>query len=401
MAITPGFIVTQASAVLLVVLGVLVLAVRPRTRASVAFTAYAVGAGAGVFMSNLWQASLQSEGTLWAALVLQLTAGIALAVLLLAFPRPPPAWQQAAFWTATLALLAYELWQGDTGPLRRLQGSPSAIYAPLAVGSVLLALRFAGESDPRARTQLALMSGGTIPYLAMSTGDGLLKLDVQRYLPETVLLAAATILWVVNTARATTESHAARNVALLIPASMLVGMVARAIVGDGSIDDTGLYGIARIITFVVLSYAILRHRMLGLDVKLRFAISKSTLAAILLSVVFIASEGAQAVFGADKQWLGLVAGGCVVFAIAPLQRAADKLAEKAVPVSSAKASNLPPANDREERYRAAVWLALRDRRLTRTEEAELHRLAEALGLGGARAHEIITETEGGKRGRRS
>lgn len=51
------------------------------------------------------------------------------------------------------------------------------------------------------------------------------------------------------------------------------------------------------------------------------------------------------------------------------------------------------ADRRESSSREAVRLALRDRTLTSAERVHLHRLAEDLGIGGARAAEIQHEIE--------
>jgi hypothetical protein len=44
-------------------------------------------------------------------------------------------------------------------------------------------------------------------------------------------------------------------------------------------------------------------------------------------------------------------------------------------------------------YRKALRLALKDHDLTREEEQHLHELADELGIGGARAHALLTEVE--------
>ncbi len=400
--VTPGFVVTQATTLLLIVLGTLVLVVRPRTRASIAFAGFAIAAGAGIFASNLWFFSLQSEATRWAALVLQLAAGFALIILLLAFPQRAAPWEHVALWTGSVALVAYVLWDGSRPLLRQLQESPMAILSPLAVGAVLLALRFGREPEKGARSQLALVSAGTLPYLAMSVGDKLAKLDTLRYLPHTLLLAAATLIWIANASRVHGSTRAARNLAILIPASALLGMTARAWVGDGNIDNTAVYGIARIITFAVLSYAIVRHQLLGIDVKLRWTISKGTIAAVFIAVFFIASETAQQFFGETlgSTYIGIAAAGMLVFTMAPLQRVAERLAERAVPVAPAP-SPISASNGEREHYRVLLRRFLADGRMTRDEERALARVATLAGMTPddtlAARHEVQAEIEEAER----
>lgn len=146
---------------------------------------------------------------------------------------------------------------------------------------------------------------------------------------------------------------------------------------------------------VLVTYGILRHQLFGIEVRLRFAISRSAVAAVFVTVFFVASEGAQILFGAGNAWVGLLAAGALVFALAPLQRAAERLAERAVPVSTKSQMGASPigAARGEASYRKAVRLAMRDRRITREEEGHLHELARDLGIDGARAHAILVEVE--------
>jgi hypothetical protein len=143
-------------------------------------------------------------------------------------------------------------------------------------------------------------------------------------------------------------------------------------------------GAARIYDVVLVAYAVLRLQYLDLDLKVRWGISKGTVAGIVVAVVFVASEGAQLVFGEDKQWLGLAVGGLVVFAIAPLQRAAEKLAERAVPVASGPQGR----TSAEAIYCEAFLAASRDGKVTRREEIHLARIADRLGIGVERALEL-------------
>jgi hypothetical protein len=213
---------------------------------------------------------------------------------------------------------------------------------------------------------------------------------------EGLLALLATLAWLVAGARGHAPRQA-RYVAWALEGALLVGMLVRAIAPrELSSDDTGIYGVARLFAFALFGYAILRHQMLGLDVKVRFAISKSTIAAIFIAVFFIASEAAQQFFGdtLGSTYVGIAAAGALVFAMAPLQRAAELLAEKAVPV--ARATGPTPAADATRgaaSYRRAVRFALKDRKLSHHEEVELATIAHDLGLTGPAAMRIRLEVE--------
>lgn len=147
---------------------------------------------------------------------------------------------------------------------------------------------------------------------------------------------------------------------------------------------------------VLVTLAILRGRLFGLDIKLRFAISRSTIAAAFVAAFFLASEGAQLVLGRENAYVGLVGAAALVFAMAPLQRAAERLAEKAVPISAspAVAASEPMGDTRAvSAYRAAVRAALRDGGITRREELHLMEVAEHVGLTPRQAAVLRHEVE--------
>lgn len=221
------------------------------------------------------------------------------------------------------------------------------------------------------------------PYLIGSIGTLLL-------FPLAVVLLAG--IWRIR------GSRAARLGVLLIMASMLAG--AFDAIASFVVTGTGLaaqaifgfrffmYALWRLIPVALLAYVVLRGQVPGLDVKVRWGISRSTVAAAFVVVFFVASEGAQIVFGSENAWIGLGAAAVLVFAIAPLQRAAERLAEKAIPYE-------PPNSDPRgaESYRRAVRLALKDRRFTADEELQLAAVAHDLGLTAPDAIRIRLEVE--------
>ena len=121
-------------------------------------------------------------------------------------------------------------------------------------------------------------------------------------------------------------------------------------------------------------YALLKHRLFDIDVKLRWTISRGTVAAMFVGTFFVVSQVAQNFLEDSMGWaLGGVIAGVMLFAIAPLQRAADRLAGAAVPAIS-------PADRKLELYRLALAVALSDRAISREEERHLAKLAEQLGV---------------------
>lgn len=155
-----------------------------------------------------------------------------------------------------------------------------------------------------------------------------------------------------------------------------------------------LYALWILVPTALLAYVVLRGQIPGLDVKVRWGLSKSTVAAVFIAVFFIVSETTQQFFGETlgSAYVGIAAAGTLVFAIAPLQRAAERLAEKAIPapIDSPRARAAPDAQ--EVAYRAAVRLALRGG-ISRNEELDLARIAEAHALSPLRALQLRHEVE--------
>jgi uncharacterized membrane protein YebE (DUF533 family) len=84
----------------------------------------------------------------------------------------------------------------------------------------------------------------------------------------------------------------------------------------------------------------------------------------------------------------------LVFALAPLQRVADRVATAAVPLAAAAAVPVAASDVAHARaYRAAVRAALADGDVTRDEEAHLADVAQELGIGAADALRLRREVE--------
>lgn len=93
------------------------------------------------------------------------------------------------------------------------------------------------------------------------------------------------------------------------------------------------------------------------------------------------------------EYLGIVAAGLLVVAIAPLQRLADRLAQVAVPGPYPDARSRAAARGAEAAYMAGVRAAARDGEITRREERHLADMAEHLHIGPKRALELRESVE--------
>jgi hypothetical protein len=152
----------------------------------------------------------------------------------------------------------------------------------------------------------------------------------------------------------------------------------------------GSNGIARTLGAVLLIIAVAKHDLLGVPLP-GIVVRRSVLAGTALATLFIVAQIAQNFLAAEY---GLIMGGIVagafLFAATPIQRALEgRGAARRLDVGE------PPrdASRREDAYLDACRLAMRDKRLTRAEEARLHRLADELGLAPSRAHELLVQAE--------
>lgn len=208
-------------------------------------------------------------------------------------------------------------------------------------------------------------------------------------------LAGIFLLWAVGRRQGDADLRGwARRFSLwlLAPAAAGVGTVIVAgLVDLGSFPlPAAMDGVFALVLAALVAYAMLRHQLFDLDVKVKWTISKGTVAAIFLAVFFVVANVAQNVLG---QRMGLVLGGAasgmLFFALAPLQRVAERIADTALPGVKSPGDMTP--EDRRQAYREAARQAWSDGAMSRDERAMLDRLRETLRLPEAEAHRIERE----------
>lgn len=143
----------------------------------------------------------------------------------------------------------------------------------------------------------------------------------------------------------------------------------------------------------LLSYALLRHQIFDIDVRIKRSISRGALATLFIAVFLVASQlgeqFAQEVIGRQAWVIGGVAAGLLVFALTPLQRFADSLANRALPKATGTDEYL--SFKKLEVYRAAVEGIARDGRISPRERSVLERLQAKLGIAAAAAQQLERE----------
>lgn len=268
---------------------------------------------------------------------------------------------------------------------------------------VLLALRAHSgrERTPGDVTQLALLTVAFASLITFVAGMDLTLLaevlsggsprEVLILLDESAWWLAIAGLWGWNMVRARGDTVRIHRAAMLgILGLLTLGAVYTVAVPGVDPGNNLMRGVMRTIGVGLLAYGILRHDLVGLDAKVEWGLSKTTVAGIFVAVFFIVSEGAQVLFAgfAQSELLGIVAAGALLFALSPIQRLADRIAATAVPTGGTGS-----ADTAEVRYRTAVEVALADGEISREEERRLAELADELDLDATRALEIQEEVE--------
>lgn len=421
------------SAAAMLAFGVWVLTLTPRTRPMTMLAVFAIATGMWLLPENLTRWTGWERYAIWepyravvwtvgglaflglAHSILQprddrtrrlwhLAVGVAV-LLPLAFVATLP----AVPWASVASEL--ETWQ----LLSALVANVANLFyytAFLGLGLVL-ARRYIhppGDRAEPARTQAVLVSAALVMWPAMAAGWFLENLADPSFslLPWQVkwgglfggfLLLAG--LWLVNARGVPDRSAEGRNIALLTLAMLLLGLVQGVFIDSHfGASDGPVWGVVRLGTLLVLGYAILRHEVLGIEAKFRFGISKTTVAGVFVTVFFIVSEGAQVLFAGvvGSQLLGIIAAGALLFALSPIQKMADRIAEEVVPGGETGRT------DAEEIYRRQIEMALADGEITAAEERLLAERAEDLGISHTRELEIreavgsAAEGEDGKEG---
>lgn len=132
----------------------------------------------------------------------------------------------------------------------------------------------------------------------------------------------------------------------------------------------------------LIAYGILRTQLFDIDLKIRWTIKQSTVAAVFVAVFYIVSEGADRFLSSEfGNFFGLFASALVVFFLAPLQRFAEGVAGTAMP----NTEDTPEYTmyRKLQVYESALAEALVEGGISHKERALLDHLREALGISQA------------------
>ncbi|HLE97821.1 MAG TPA: hypothetical protein VI997_10660, partial [Candidatus Thermoplasmatota archaeon] len=140
----------------------------------------------------------------------------------------------------------------------------------------------------------------------------------------------------------------------------------------------------------VLAYALLKEQLFDIDLKLKWTLRRGTLVGVFLAAFFVVAAVAEQYLQRYGALVGGVAVGLLFFALRPLERAADRFADAAMP--AVRDTDEYRTVRKREVYRATVEAALQDGVVSERERDMLARLQDQLGLTATEAREIERDT---------
>jgi len=155
-----------------------------------------------------------------------------------------------------------------------------------------------------------------------------------------------------------------------------------------------VYASGTLLYVPIIAYGILRTQLFDIDLRIRWTIKQSTLAAVIVAIIFLISEGADRLLSAELgNVFGLLGAALVVFFLAPLQRFAERVASVAMP----NTENTPEyaAHRKMQVYEAALTEAQQEGGISDKERSLLNRLRDSLDISSADADTLERELQAG------
>jgi len=165
-------------------------------------------------------------------------------------------------------------------------------------------------------------------------------------------------------------------------------------VPDDVNDPTyAIYLMGTLLAVPLIAYGILRTQLFDIDLRIKWTIRQSTLAAAIVTIIFVATEVADRFLTSELGNLaGLLAAALVVFFLTPLQSFAERVASAAMP--NTKRTPEYVAFRKMQVYEAALAEALQEGGISPKERKLLGRLRESLDISAQDAAAIEQELAG-------
>ncbi|HLF16387.1 MAG TPA: hypothetical protein VI796_03015 [Candidatus Thermoplasmatota archaeon] len=140
-----------------------------------------------------------------------------------------------------------------------------------------------------------------------------------------------------------------------------------------------ILGLWRILLPALVAYALVRHRLFGFDVRIKWTLNRGFIAAIFLAVFFVVAQVAQNMLNNSFGWaIGGVAAGLLMFGLTPLQRIAERFSQAVMPHTKPVSEMAHP--ERLDLFREQAFLVWSDGTMGPKERSLLDQLRDRLGV---------------------
>ena len=406
---------------LLLVLAVALLVIKFGSRVNRAFALYLLLEGATILLLNIGRLNEETQpGDLWLRLAYYPLIVLPLALLhfLLVYRHPVRSRAMVAASIAlgavALALVTFHALQPcayacasgsgvEAGPLLAFAGLKPLFQAGVAL-VLIMDVRRGTPARGRA-VYLVAMAFGLLA--AFDAGLGVLRTIAGpwegNYVPgawilanrsmQFLALAVAMLTFVL--ARQTISGGPDARRAARVPTGMLLGALASAALivslpDSASSFATFLAGFWRTLLPAVIAYALIRHRLFGIEVKIRASVAFALVAAVFGGTYFLVSEGLEAVVSERYGTIGGLAAAALLTLLAkPITALANRVATFLIPAAPLP-TDLPPRKGAAI-YRAQFILFQQDGELSEKERRLLDNLRASLGVSAPDAQRIERE----------
>lgn len=145
----------------------------------------------------------------------------------------------------------------------------------------------------------------------------------------------------------------------------------------------------------LLAYSVLRHQLLDIDLKVRFALTQGTAGAVIAATFLVVSEGLESVVPVDGLVAAIVLAVVIAAVLRPAQKMAERFANRVMPGVRAEADYFKER--RLTMFRDALEAAFDDGEITQREEAILERLRVQFGISRDEEQSLRREVRSGIR----
>lgn len=146
-----------------------------------------------------------------------------------------------------------------------------------------------------------------------------------------------------------------------------------------------------VVYVALLSYGVLQAQLFDLNLKIKVALRRSTVVAVVAGAFFVGSEVLESVIPVDGTLLGVVTAGLIVLLLRPVQHVAERIVRRLMPGVEPTPEYLEAR--KLEVYRAAVESAFQDGRVTERERRILARLRTELEIREEEAVDVERDVE--------